>query len=83
MKRKTITPAGFDVSVNKIGYSTYRWSLFLHEIDVTLQHVSHAAHVFDEFNDRHNLEPNYRSELERESAEWIAAMNGIKLTFKG
>lgn len=83
MKRKTITPAGFDVSVTRIGYGTYRWSLFLQEIDVTLQHVSHAAHVFDEFNDRNNLEPNYRSELERETAEWIAAMNGIKLVFKG
>jgi len=83
MKRKTITPAGFDVSVLKIGYGTYRWSLFLHELDITIQHVSHAAHVYDEFQDRDNLEPNYKLELEREAAQWIAAHNGIKLIFKG
>ncbi len=82
MKRKTITPSGFDVSVSKIGYGTYRWILFLHEIDVRMEHVSHAAHIFDEFQDRHNLEPNYKKDLERETAEWIAAMNGIKLIFK-
>lgn len=82
MKRKTITPAGFDVSAEKIGFMTYRWSLFLHEIDITMQHVSHAPSIFDEFCNRANLEPNYAKEIERETAEWIAAMNGIKLTFK-
>lgn len=82
IKRITITPAGFDVSVIKINYGAYRWSLHLHVFDVTMQHISHFADVYDEFCDRANLEPNYKTELERESAEWIASMNGIKLIFK-
>lgn len=83
MKRKTITPSGFNISAYKIGYGTYRWILFLHEINVSMEHVSHAAHIYDEFQDRNNLEPNYKKELDRETAEWIAAMNNTKLIFKG
>jgi hypothetical protein len=82
MKRKTITPSGYNISVSKIGYGTYRWILFLHEIDVCMEHVSHSGYIYDEFEDRNNLEPNYKKELERETAEWIAAMNGTKLIFK-
>lgn len=82
MKSKTITLAGFDVSVVKISYETYRWTMFIDNSDYRLDHISNKTAIFDAFNDRHNFETNYRLELERETAEWIAAMNGIKLIFK-
>ena len=75
----TTTTSHIDISVSRISYGTYQWTLYAGY--VTLSTTNNNARDFDEFNDRTNLEPSYYGQVKRDLADYIAAMNGWSITF--
>ena len=76
-----ITIAGnyIDISVIRISYGTYQWTLYAGDVKLTA--VNNNARDFDEFNDWHKLEPSYFGQFKRDLADYIAEMNGWTITF--
>jgi len=75
----TTKTSHIDISVMRISYGTYEWTLYAGDVKLTA--VNNNARDFDEFNDRHNLEPSYFGQVKRDLADYIAAMNGWSITF--
>ena len=75
----TTTTSNIDISVMRISYGTYEWTLYAE--GTKLSAVNNNAYDFDEFNDRPNLEPSYFGQVKRDLADYIAAMNGWSITF--